>query len=325
MKWLKSFLKRTTIVVAVIALAIGVMITVFLFRNKAPILSGDVKRGIVYKNDLKLDIYLPTKTVFERSPILFYVHGGAWIRGSKAAINFNRFNGAVNTLRDKGYTIIAPDYSLAGKTKTVFPDCVLDLYDAIGWTKHNASVYNLDTTNLGIIGESAGAHIAMMAAFPKTTLIPGKYSKTDFNYLIDVYGPNDLTDLYRGRTVEEIDATLRKVSKIFGSEFNIKSYVFGFDPSKDSVRANDLLTRFSPINFIDQDKIPVLIIHGKRDQIVPVEQSIVLKRKMDELGIHNEIHLLDSVDHNFRKASREQLDSTQVWISDFVVSHYKAR
>lgn len=325
MKKLKSFLKYSSITIVVIAAAITFIIVRFLYRNDAPMISGEVEYGVPYKNELKADLYLPTKVVFDKSPVLLYLHGGAWIRGSKTAINFNRFNGAVNTLREKGYTIVAADYSLAGKTKQVFPESIYDVYDAIEWIKDNSSKYNLDTTNLGLLGESAGAHIAMMAAFPAKTLQPEKYKKTDFNYLIDVYGPNDLTDVYHGKALETIDATLRKVSKIFGSEFNIKEYVFGFDPSKDSVRTNELLQKFSPINIIAEDKIPVLIIHGNADQIVPVKQSITLQQKMDDLKIPNELHVLDSVDHNFRKANQSQLDSVQVWISDFAVSHYKNR
>ncbi|MEI9917435.1 MAG: prolyl oligopeptidase family serine peptidase [Bacteroidota bacterium] len=118
---------------------------------------------------------------------------------------------------------------------------------------------------------------------------------------------------------------MKKVSRIFGSEFNIKEYVFGFDPAKDSVRANELMKAYSPINVLAKNEMPVLIIHGTSDQIVPVEQSIILKQKLDSLGIPNEIHLMDSVDHNFRKATRGQKDTMQAWVSDFVVSKYNQR
>lgn len=323
MRKLSAVFKYTFIVLFVLVLVLVGVTTNFIFSRRAPIISGTVNYGIEYKNELKLDLYRPTKNMFDASPVVFYIHGGAWIRGTKAAINFDRFNGAVNTLRDKGYTIVSPDYSLAGDGKSVFPQCILDVYDAVDWTKKNASLYGLDTTNFGILGESAGAHIAMMIAFPEVPLQPEKYKKTKFNYLIDVYGPSDLTNIYHGRALERIEASVKKVSKIFGSEFNIKEYVFGFDPSQDSVRANELLRIYSPINILGRTEIPVLIIHGKNDQVVPVEQSMILKQKLDSLGVPTEMHLLDSVDHNFIRASREQKDSMQMWISDFVVGHYR--
>jgi acetyl esterase/lipase len=305
----KAILKNTVVTIIALFIAIAVASAYFLLKNDAPIISGDVERGIEYKKDLKLDLYRPTKNVFNTSPVVFFIHGGAWIGGTKASINFDRFNGAVNTLREEGYTVISPNYTLAGEGRTVFPQCILDIYDAIEWTKDNASVYGLDTTNLGILGESAGAHIAMMIAFPEESLQPEKYKKTKFRYLIDVYGPNDLTGIYHGHAIEKIEASVKKVSKIFGSEFNIKEYVFGFDPNKDSIRANELLNRYSPVNILSRNEIPVLIIHGKKDQIVPVEQSIKLKQKLDSLGVPNEIRLLNNVDHNFRGATREQKDS----------------
>lgn len=321
MRKLKTYLKYAAIVLVVISLAAVAFATNFVYRSKAPVISGNVEYGIPYKDELKLDVYKPTRERFERSPVILYVHGGAWIGGTRSAINFNRYHGAINTLRSNGYTIICPDYSLAGETESVFPQCILDVYDAIEWTKDNAALYNLDTTNIGLFGESAGAHIAMMIAFSEKPL-EGKHAKTKFNYLVDVAGPNDLTDIYHGQALEKIDASVRRVSRIFGSEFNIKEYVFGFDPSQDSIRASQLMDTFSPINLVTENTTPMLIIHGKVDRIVPVTQSQNLKAKLDELQIKSEIHVLDSVDHNFIHATRAQMDSTQIWIADFVLRHY---
>ena len=319
----RSIFKYAGASLVVVLLILVVIITAFLFRNKAPIISGNIEYGITYKNDLKLDLYGPTKNVYDTSPVVFFIHGGAWIGGTKAALNFNRVNGAVNTLREKGYTIISPDYSLAAKGKNVFPDCILDVYEAIEWTKKHASHYNLDTTNLGFLGESAGAHIAMMIAFSDTTLLPEKYKKTKFSYVVDLYGPTDLADIYRGQTVDMLNASVNRITKVFGTNFNWKEHAFGFDPSKDSVRANEMLYNFSPINILRDNEFPVLILHGKKDRIVPVEQSIRLKLELDTLGVANEMHLMNGVDHNLIYSNREQKDSIQLWISDFVIRYYK--
>ncbi len=321
---LKSFLKYAGAIIFVLGLALASIIAYFLFKNNAPLLSGEVKYGIPYKDELKIDLYAPTKKIFEQSPVIIYVHGGAWIGGTKGAINFNRFNGAVNNLREKGYAVVCPDYTLANKEKSSFPDCILDIYDAIEWTKKNAVDYQLDTTNLGLWGESAGAQIAMMIAFADTTMAPKTYKKTKFNYLVDVYGPNDLASLYHGGTIEKLNATINRFTKLFGNEFDISQYVFGFDPLKDTVRAKDVLSRYSPFRLLKRNTFPTLIIHGDKDKVVPISQSLVMRTKMDSLDIPYELHALEGMDHSFIGATQSQRDSTQKWIEDFVVRNYQA-
>src|SRR5687767_8410579 len=94
----RAIFQYTFIGLIVVLLVLVAVTTNFIFSRKAPIISGTVDYGIEYKEGLKLDLYRPTKNVFNTSPVVFYIHGGAWIRGTKAAINFDRFNGAVNTL-----------------------------------------------------------------------------------------------------------------------------------------------------------------------------------------------------------------------------------
>lgn len=324
LKKLLSFFKYTTIGIVALFLLLVAGITYFMFRYHAPITSGTIEFGVPYKDDLKLDIYTPTQTIYKKSPVVFYIHGGAWIIGNKITINNGRFNGAANTLREKGYTIISPNYTLAEKQKSPFPECILDIYDAIQWTKQHAELYNLDTCNMGLFGESAGAHIAMMIAFPSTTLAPEKYKKTSFNYLIDVYGPNDLEGIYHSELAMKLDSTLTKLPPSLRARFDLKQYLFGFDPSRDSVKVKEMFAKYSPMHFLNPAIPPVLIIHGTKDQIVPVEQSIVLKSKLDQLAIPNEMHLLDNVNHGFIHSNQQQADSTQAWIANFVLKHYKS-
>src|SRR5687767_14074552 len=66
----------------------------FLIANDAPIITGNVTRNVEYKDGLKLDVYAPTRQVYDKTPVVLYIHGGAWIAGAKEGINFNRFNQA---------------------------------------------------------------------------------------------------------------------------------------------------------------------------------------------------------------------------------------
>lgn len=322
MKRTKKVAKNIFILVVSLTLLLVIWIAYFIIKNDAPLISGNMEYGVPFKEGLELDIYRPTQKVYESSPILFYIHGGAWIGGNKITVNNNRFNGAINQLRAAGYTIISPNYTLAENGKSPFPNCILDVYDAIDWTKAHAKAYQLDTTNIGLLGESAGGHIAMMIAFPDTTFIPKKYHKTTINYLIDVYGPNDLEGIYRSKLVDSLDVLLKAVPEHFRDNFDMKKQIFGFDPKTDTLRANQMIAMYSPYYMLHHFNKPVLLIHGKNDRIVPVKQSLDLKKRLDSLRIKNEMHLLDDVDHGFIGAKPEQMDAVQQWIYDFVIQHH---
>ena len=323
MKKIKSFIKYTSLTIITLFFIATTSIIIYFFYTKAPITNGKVSYNITYKQNLKLDLYAPTKKVFEKSPVIFYIHGGAWIIGDKFTINSNRFNGAIESLREKGYTIISPNYTLGKKGKSPFPDCITDIYDAVNWAKKNAQQYNLDTENIGLLGESAGAQIAMMIAFSDHHFENQKQDQTTFNYLIDVYGPSDLSSMYIGPEIKNLNNRLNKFLNLTGKTINIEEYVFGFNPKKDTRRAKNILEHYSPIRLLSKKSFPTLIIHGKEDQIVSVQQSLKLNSKMDSLGMVNEMHLIEGMDHSFRKATQMQKDKIQVIITDFVIRSYK--
>lgn len=297
----------------------------FFIFNQAPIVKGDVNYGITYKDNLKLDIYHPTKQVHNKTPVVVYFHGGAWITGRKEVINANRINDAVNRLREMGYAFVCPDYTLATNKNPAFPFCIIDAFDALNWVEENAKKYNFDIENIGIAGESAGAHIAMMVAYAKPQNIKDSLAlKVKINYVVDIYGPTDLESLYHSQTVKKINEGLEKLPESLKAHLDINQYLFGFDPEKDPARAQVIFDKYSPINYINKDIPPTLIIQGKVDQIVPLDQSIVLHQKLDSLHAENTLYQLENVKHAFRGISQQQKENVQVWLVDFITKHYNA-
>ena len=79
---------------------------------------------------------------------------------------------------------------------------------------------------------------------------------------------------------------------------------------------------YSPATYLSSDLPPTLIIHGNADRVVPIDQSLQLKKKLDDLGVPNEYHELNGVDHGFIKASKSQQQDVQTWLSTFVKNYY---
>lgn len=311
------------ITITLIALYIASRVYFYFKRNNAPILRGSFKGNISYKKGQKLDLYQPTVTKYDQTPVLIYFHGGGWVFGSKKAVNYARFNAAFNQLRAAGYAIISPAYTLAKGGKSPFPACVEDANDVISWIEQNAEKYSFDTNNIGIMGESAGAHIGMMASYDNLSNKPKSHSLS-VNYMINIYGPTELFQLYKDLTpmLNGLKERAKKMPGIFQKRFNIAENLFGFNPKEDDIKTENFAKQFSPYHKLTRDAPTTLIIHGDQDQLVPVSQSLMLKERLDALGIPSMIRIFNGVGHALRGATFTQRQSIQEHITGFVLKHY---
>lgn len=317
--------KKWLVIITLLVVVPFVGFLYFFAASEPPITKGPIEYNLEYKKDLRLDVYLPTKQVYEQSPVVLYVHGGAWIAGRKEAINMNRFNEAINRLRAEGYAVVSPEYTLATGDRGPFPYCVQDVYDVVTWIKEHAEDYQFDLNNLGIFGESAGAHISMLVAFAEPSLFVEDFDLVPFQYVVDIYGPAQLEGIYHSETLDTLNSLIADLPETLRSRLDIAQQIFGFDPSKDTARAQHIIDLYSPHNHVHAKVAPSLLIQGDQDRLVPVQQSIALQAKMDSLGVPNELHILEGVDHAFAGANQAQRDSLQQWIFDFVTRHYQSR
>ncbi|UTW65755.1 alpha/beta hydrolase [bacterium SCSIO 12643] len=300
-----------------------VALTYFLFANEAPILEGKIIYGEAYRPNQELDIYMPTERKHEQIPVVVFVHGGAWIGGFKESVNSNRFNEVFNRLRANGYAIVSPNYTLARNGKTPFPDCIRDVYEAMYWVEQKADSFDFDLNNVGIFGESAGAHISMMVAFDSAQKYTDKVFTYPLRYVVDIYGPNELQGIYHQHTVDSMNALIEELPEPIKSSVNITEHLFGFDPKTDSARATKYLVENSPRVYAHQEVPPTLIIQGDEDLIVPLSQSVELSQKLDSLEVVNHLHIIPEANHGFIGASKDQKAQIHNWIYEFVVEYYQ--
>ncbi|MEM6263911.1 MAG: alpha/beta hydrolase [Bacteroidota bacterium] len=321
---MKRFVKILLGLVLGVVLTLGGYLLFFLQSEEAPALQGEVLFSIPFRGELALDVYQPTEQVYAQAPVLVYFHGGAWITGGKGSVNNARFNDAFNQLRSQGYAIVSPDYTLARLGNPPFPACLTDGFSALQWIEDHADSLGFDLNNVGLIGESAGGHIAQVMTYMDGDTF-GVSPDLPIRYLVDVYGPTDLGKLYRDQ-MPLIDSVKRITSRLperWQKCLDVTNYLFGFDPTTDSIRAEHLAYRYSPVYHVESQAPPTLLIHGEADQIVPFSQSEVLQQRLEELGVPHRFHSLPGVDHAFREATEEQKDKAQRWITEFVVAHYQ--
>jgi acetyl esterase/lipase len=126
---------------------------------QTPVLAANtlLKRDISYgKADLqKLDLYAP-KSV-KNAPVLLFVHGGEWSRGSKLDISSKP-----KFFNEHGVIFVSTNYRLSPQDK--HPAQVDDVAAAIGWVHSHIAEYGGDPSKIVIIGHSAGCHLVTYVA-----------------------------------------------------------------------------------------------------------------------------------------------------------------
>ena len=235
--------------------------------DKSPAIPEGVEafKNIEYKNingkSLQLDIYQP-KGLTKPAPLLVFIHGGGWRGGDRAdyLVYLTHF-------AKLGYVTATVSYRLLKLAP--YPACVEDILDARDFLYQNGEKYHYDPDRICLIGGSAGAHLAMLAAYgwkkqgaPVDTLSTSIQHK--IKAVVEIYGPIDFTTVYA-----------RNHPTITG--FITKSYQ----------EAPQSYIEASPLTYVTKDTPPTLILHGTRDMLVPISQAMQLKHKMDSLGVAN--------------------------------------
>lgn len=318
-----KIVKRVLLFLTIVFILLIVLRYYWVWKSKAPSLYGTVEQNIEYKDNLFLDIYHPTKYIYDKSPVILYIHGGAFITGRKESINFNRVNKAINKLRASGYTILSANYTVASPGKSPFPYCIQDCFHMIQWIEKNAETKAWDLFNFGVIGESAGGHLALMTGFTSPKDFSLKIEVRKPKYIVDLYGPNNMFEMF---LYHSDSATIRKMSffsKFIFKHADLTKKLLEFDPMSNLKKVQEITELFSPINYLSSFAPPTLIIHGTADEAVPVSQSKNLKFKLDQLNVPNDILLLEGVNHGFWGASSEQREAVQNKISNFIMNQYQ--
>ena len=119
-------------------------------------------------------------------------HGGGWVTGSKDEIALD-----VLPYLAMGFAVVNVDYRVARVAPA--PAAVEDSRCALRWVIRHAPQYGFDPARLVLVGSSAGAHLALMAALAPATagfdgLCPGNEPLT-VAAVINFFGVVDVAEL----------------------------------------------------------------------------------------------------------------------------------
>jgi acetyl esterase/lipase len=207
----------------------------------------------------KLDLFLPKAK--KPTPLVIWIHGGAWLQGSKE-------RSPALYLTEAGFAVASINYRLS--QHEIFPAQIEDCKAAVRWLRANAEKYNLDADHFGAWGSSAGGHlVALLGTSGGEKDLEGKggnekHSST-VQCVVDFFGPTDFEKM--GGSHDKADSP---ESKLLGGGVQSKK---------------EIAKQANPITYVDKDDPPFLILHGERDTTVPFNQSELLSEALKKAKV----------------------------------------
>ncbi len=223
----------------------------------------------------KLDIYIP-KDGKEKHPLIVVIYGSAWFSNNfkKAA-----YMSLGKPLTDAGYAVATINHRASGEAK--YPAQINDVKGAIRHLRANADKYGLDTSFVGITGFSSGGHLSAMAGVTNdmktrksgdiTIDIEGNIGgnldqSSSVDAVVDWFGPVDMARMENCETVKCADSP--------------EAVLMGVAPADSP----DMVALISPITYISENSVPMLVIHGNADSVVPYCQGVNFSEELKKAG-----------------------------------------
>jgi acetyl esterase/lipase len=225
---------------------------------------------------LNLDLHLPAKK--PRTPLIVWVHGGAWRSGSKK-------NMPLGKLVAEGYAVASVDYRLSTEAK--FPAQVHDLKASIRFLRGRASKWNLPTKIL-IAGDSAGGHLAALVGVSNGNaelegdLGDDRAQSSEVQGIISFYGAANLTTILNQSTPHGLKVRVPALELLLGDL---------------PTNAPAIAQLASPVFHVDKNDPPLLLLHGDQDAQMPVNQALELASAYQKAGAPVQLEIVNGAAH----------------------------
>lgn len=222
---------------------------------------------------LTFDVFKP-KEKGNGLGLLFMVSGGwvsQWTEPTK-------LQPMVQPLLEAGYTVFAVRHG--SSPRYVIPEIAVDVRSALKFIHSHAADYGVDPAKLGVFGFSAGGHLSLLLGTmtndkeasdaPHVAAVVAVFPPTDLGPYVDLESPRR----------EQFPA-------------------LKFDPAK----AND----YSPLMHVTADDAPTLLVHGDKDELVPIWHSQKIAAAFAEAKVPAELITIEGAAHGFNAEGNQRM------------------
>ncbi|MGB7204501.1 MAG: alpha/beta hydrolase [Anderseniella sp.] len=208
----------------------------------------------------KLDLYKSAPGIVSPGTII-YIHGGGYTEGDKrSGFELRR----AKLLTQFGFSVVSINYRLA--PQAVFPAQYADAGCAVKYLYDNATRLGINMSWLGVMGDSAGGHLAALLGVT-SDLGPG----VPVSAIVAFYGAYDLVNMEKDTLLPQAIAS--------------------------ALPTKELRSTWSPIRYVTRNDPPFLLIHGKQDKFVSVAQSVKFALALKKAGHEPLLAVVENAGH----------------------------
>jgi acetyl esterase len=220
----------------------------------------------------EVDIYAPAPTPAAKPgkprPVILFVHGGGWTGGTREALAPHaRYFAA------RGWVCVNVSYRLAGQSGVTIQNSRDDVRAAFDWVKQVAGSRGWDPAHIVALGESAGGQLACALG-----ILPPEPERWRAHSLVLLNPVLDLTTLSWAQTLPGV----REAGPI--------------DPKKPGTHP---AYEASPLFYLTRQSPRILLMHGRKDTVVPFSQAEALVERARAVNAVVELAPLDNAGHAF--------------------------
>ncbi len=227
-------------------------------------LEAETLLNVSYGSDTQqvYDLYLPSGRNAVDTKIIMLIHGGGWTSGDK-----NDMNSTVTYLQSMypEYAVANVNYILADADHYAFPNQFLDIQSIIHKITSESQELHIKP-EFGMIGVSAGAHLAMMYDYKFDT-------SNQVKFVANIVGPSDFNDPF------------------YEENFDIPTIIQTLTDPNAYPAGTDFLTELSPVSHVSTASSPTCMFYGNEDPLVPESNGTSLESKLNQFGVENTLRI----------------------------------
>jgi acetyl esterase/lipase len=245
---------------------------------------------IVYATDgdhaLLLDLYIPKGVA--SPPLLVWIHGGAWQRGSKNVVD-------TIALVKEGYAIASVEFHKS--LEAPFPAQIHDIKAAIRFLRGNAAEYGYDATRIAIHGRSSGGHLTSLVGVTngqeelEGTLGGHLDQSSDVQVVVSYFGASNLNSILGQSTPHGVGMRAPALELLLDGPLEERGA---------------LAQLASPVSHVDANDPPLLLLHGDQDPQMPINQSHELHGVYKRFGLPVRFEVVHGAGHGGERFFDEQ-------------------